>query len=109
MKKIISLLLVSVLVVASVFALASCSKQLSGTYENITGSYVFEGDKVTYKLGALSIEGVYEIFEDEDGEMKIKFAFEGYEQYSATSSFAEGEEDGTKYIKIGVVKYTKAK
>ncbi len=118
MKKIISAVLVCALLVGCVFALASCSKKLSGTYEAdalVAGaSYEFKGSKVTITAEVLgfekSFEGKYEITENDDGDTVIIFTFENddAEKYDGEFSFSEGEEDGKKYIKIGGVKYVKA-
>ena len=131
MKRVISALLVCVLLVASVFAMASCGKMLSGTYEAEVNflftkykvSYSFSGNEVEVSsvlssaLGTLtpkSVKGPYKITEDEDGELEITFDFgeeeapEGAQDTGVALSFSEGEEDGVKYIKIAGVKYTKA-
>ena len=120
MKRVISALLVCVLLVASVFAMASCGKMLSGKYEfdAVVGgkTYDFSGNKVTitYELLGLekSVEGTYKIADDEDGKTTITFTFDAEEEdaddFAGEFSFSDGEEDGVKYIKIGGVKYTKA-
>ena len=117
MKKIISLALVCVMLMGCVFALASCGKTLSGTYKGdaivASATYSFKGSKVTVTAEALgfekSFEGKYEITENDEGNTVIIFTFgdEDAEKYSGEFSFAEGEEEGTKYIKIGGVKYNK--
>lgn len=117
--KIVAVVLVSVMLCA---ILASCGKTLSGKYEasvEVAGvdlggaSYEFKGSKVTvsYKvLGAVkSFEGKYSI----DGD-KITFTFEDKDnvdsKYSGTHAFEQGkDDDGTQYIKVGAVKYKKAK
>ena len=117
MKKIISAILVCVLLVGSVFALASCGKMLSGKYSDaVTGltSYEFKGNKVKVTAGAgnfaVSLDGTYKIAKNDDGKNEITFTFENDDddKYSGTFSFSDGEENGKKYIKIGVVKYNKA-
>ncbi len=116
MKKILSSVLACVLVLCTVFTLASCSKRLSGTYKSneIAGSYTsfeFEGNKVYLKVVVLgmtsdeAIEGTYSI----DGD-KITFDFgdnEDAEDYSDAMDFVEGEEGDKKYIKIGGIAYYK--
>ena len=118
MKKIISALLVCVLLVGCVLALASCGKMISGTYKDPTGNvqYKFSGNKVTKTTDKLIgddevIEGKYSITEADDGSMTITFEFEG--QTAETVGFAQGEENGVKYIKLGTgilaIKYTEVK
>lgn len=118
MKRIVSAILVCVLLVSSMFMLTSCGKSLSGEYkDDLTNN-------VTYKFGAfgkvtLSIdsiigedkvyEGKYEI-EGEDDDLEITFTFEDEDAnkvYGGTSDFAQGEENGKKYIKIGFLTYSK--
>ncbi len=105
MKKIIALVLVTVMLA---MALVSCGG-ISGTYSaEIIGSgaeYAFKGSKVTITpklLGSYGdpIEGKYKI---KDG--KITITFEGDEEdseYAGTYDFEQGE----GYIKIGAIKYT---
>lgn len=114
MKKTLSLLLVSVLLIGSVLILMSCGgKTLSGEYELdalfASQSYKFSGSKVTITVSAvvgndLVYEGTYEINDDE-----ITFTFdsedESAKEYSGTVSFYEAD-DGS-YIKIAGVKYKK--
>lgn len=117
MKKIISLTLVCVMLLACVFTLASCGKRLSGTYSMGSGvagvSYEFSGKNVAVTFSLLgtqtTVEGTYEIGENEDGETVITFEFEDEkaEKYDGTFAFAEGTEGDTDYIKIGGVKYDK--
>ena len=119
MKRVISALLVCVLLVASVFAMASCGKMLSGKYEldaAVAGAaYTFSGNKVTVTVEVLgfekNFEGTYKIGENDDGDTVITFDFDedkDASKYEGEFSFSDGEEDGVKYIKIGGVKYTKA-
>ncbi len=117
MKKTIKIAALMLVVVMAVFAFASCAKRLSGTYkaESFIGSttYTFNGKnvEVTYEIGGFekTSEGTYEIGENDEGDSIITFTFEDddAESYEGEFSFAEGEEDGVKYIKIGGVKYTK--
>ena len=104
--KIVALMLVAVIACT---ALVSCGKKLSGEYKTALGtpSFTFKGNKVTLKIDLLitatTIEGKYEIKDDQ-----ITFTWEGEnadkaEDYSGTLAFAEG--DG--YITIGGVKYNK--
>ena len=121
MKKVISMTLVCVLLLGCVFALASCGKTISGTYElalsedNKT-TYEFSGRKVTKTVTAgllgytktETVEGKYEINEVEDGKFEITFTWdvEG-EETIETATFAEGEENGVKYIKLGAFTFNK--
>ena len=117
MKKIISALLVCVLLVGCMFALASCGKTLSGTYEaKVVGtgaSYEFNGNKVTITASVLGFEkefeGTYEITKNDEDKEVIIFTFESEdaESYDGEFAFAEGTEGDTKYIKIGGVQYNK--
>ncbi len=92
-------------------SLASCGT-LSGKYEaNILGTgaaFTFKGSKVTLDvmvLGSVSatVEGKYKV---EDGKITLTFDSEDedVEKYSGTFDFEQGED----YIKIGLVKYSKA-
>jgi hypothetical protein len=114
MKRIISTVLVCLLLIGSVFALASCGA-LSGTYKDITGgvTYDFRGSKVTITVDTYGedkvYEGTYKVEETED-DKTITFTFEDENVpsiYEGTKKFSEGEEDGVKYIWIGIAKYTK--
>ena len=119
MKKIISLVLVSVLLLGCVFSLASCAKTLSGTYKRdgliVDTTYEFKGKEVTIVsgLGSLShtTKATYVIEEKDDGTMTITFTYaEGEtpdEDLKGTQSFSEGTENGVKYIKIGMTQYYK--
>ena len=53
-------------------------------------------------------EGKYKITENEDGDLTITFTYEVDGKEEAESfSFSQGEEDGVKYVKLGLIKYTK--
>lgn len=118
MKKIVSTILVCVLLVGSLFALASCGT-LSGKYQNNLTTLEFSGKTVviTAQLDVLgnsilkTYEAEYTIEENEDGEKTITFVYapdaEQYPLLVGTKSFAQGEEEGKKYVKIGILKYTK--
>ena len=120
MKRIISTFLVCVLLLGCVFTLASCGKMLSGKYEldAYVGSKTYEFSglnkvSITYELLSVetTIEGTYKSAENDKGETEITFTFEDEEKakdYAGTFPFAQGEEDGVKYIKIGILKYNKA-
>ena len=110
MKKALSMLLICVLLVGTVLTLTSCGTILFGTYtsEMLHTTYEFGFNKVTRTVEVFGDniveEGTYEISGDE-GERKITFTFDGDVE---TYNFSEGSEDGVKYVKIGVIKYTKA-
>lgn len=113
MKKLITTLTAGLLCVCMMFALTGC-KTISGTYSDAAGvtTYEFKGSKVEITvalLGTTTFEGKYEIGEDENGNANITFTFEDAEaeEYSGTFSFSKGEEDGKKYIKIGILTYYK--
>ena len=123
MKKIISTVLVCVLLLGCVMSLASCGKMLSGKYEcKITESnvitYEFSLNKVTKTVTAGAFgytkdtvtEGTYKIAETGNSEYSITFTWnvDGAEEIE-TLDFAQGEEDGVKYIKLDGLKYTNVK
>ena len=112
MKKIISLVLVCVLLLGTVFSLASCSKMLVGEYKDaLTGNVTYEFGlfgKVTKTVDNIIgddtvTEGKYEINDDAN---KITLTFN---DEANTYDFATGEENGVKYIKIGLLKYEAVK
>ena len=122
MKKTIRVMALVLALTAVLFVFASCGKTLSGTYSaeidiavlKYTATYEFKGSKVTATkvtnplIGdskTTTLEGTYEIIENDDGSMDIKLSFEtsDNEIKSGTFDFEEGED----YIKIGLVKYTK--
>ena len=114
MKRIISLVLVCMLLVGSVFALASCGKTLSGKYEDaLTGAVEleFKGKTVTIKTLFGTSEAEYKIEKNDDGDYEITFIYadgeDGEGGFDGTVSFSEGKEDGEKYIKIGGTKFVK--
>lgn len=118
MKKILSMLLVCVLLVGTLFALTSCGGP-SGKYQDAlkVTTLEFSGSKVTITIDNIIgndtvLEGKYDITEDDEGNKTITFTFESEDDeadaWDAPMSYSEGEEDGKQYIKIGIVKYTKA-
>ena len=123
MKKVLSTLLVCVLLAGCVFSLAGCVFSL-GPMTMISGKY--EGTALvadlTYEFspfGGVTLtvdpiignsstyEGKYKVNNET---MEITFTFESddADTYEGTSDFSSGEEDGVEYIKIGLLKYTKA-
>ena len=106
-------------------SLASCSSLLIGKYEAELDAVV-AGGKVTYDFAVIKYtkttttevlgfekstveEGSFKISENDDGELTITFTYEvDGEEKTETASFSQGEEDGVKYVKIGIVKYTRS-
>ena len=128
MKKIISLVITCALCLAMVFAFTSCSMLgiylLNGTYENkgldlgILGNvgessltFKFNGD-VAYTIGNKTYAGEYEIEKLADDSLQIDIDFESddlvAEMLEGEHKFAQGEENGVKYIEIGGIRYNKA-
>ena len=115
MKKTLKIASLMLVLVMTVFVFASCGKMLSGTYkaESVLGSTTIEFSGINkYKSTTDAIignniveEGTYEIDEDA-GTITFTFEDDGEEQ-TRTSSFAQGEENGVKYIKIDGIKYNK--
>lgn len=118
MKKFLSVVLACALLVGCVMIFASCG--LSGTYEKeVAGtevSFAFKGNKVTLVVDFPIIEkdlvlnGTYELGEDEEGNKTITITYEDdssdeAKKYGGTLSFAEGTENGEKYVSIGGVRY----
>ena len=116
MKKTISAVLVAILLVSSIFVLASCGG-LSGTYKSGTTSLEFSGDKVTIKfdLGVVATTSTanYKLGEDDNGNRTITFTYdEGQKENSVLKNgialpFNEGSDDNGKYIQITVLKFYK--
>ena len=117
MKKILSLVLVAVLLVGTMLTLASCGTTISGTYQDAlkVTTFKFSGSKVTLTVDNIIgddtvLEGKYEITEKDDGSKEITFTFDSEdkeaEKWSEPLPFSEGEENGKKFIKISIVKYT---
>ena len=110
MKKIVSTILVCVLLVGSLFTLASCGNTISGEYKDaITGNVSYEFGmfgKVTKTVDNIVgddtvTEGKYEI-NDVGDRITLTFGDD-----TTDYAFAIGEENGVKYIKIGLFKYEK--
>ncbi len=117
MKRIISTLLVCVLLVGCVMTLASCGI-IMGTYKNETTTVEFSFNKVTITdkteiLGAVvskTYEAKYEIKDSDDGKTIVFTYEEGADKHlvlNGEKTFEQGEVDGEKYIKIGLIKYVK--
>ena len=122
MKKSIRIMAVVMALLMVTLVFASCGKTIKGTYEaevdvvilKYTATYEFSGKNVTVTkvvnplLGeskTYTIEGTYEIIENDDDTMDIKFEFKTDDDHikSGTFDFEQGED----YIKIGIVKYNK--
>ena len=120
MKKIVSTILVCVLLMGSLLTLASCGI-IFGKYEaeNLGTTLEFSGKNVTITtetevLGtkiSKTYEAEYTIDENEEGEKTITFIYsadaEQHPLYNGSKAFSQGEEDGVKYIKIGIIKFNK--
>ena len=124
MKKVISTALVCALLVCTLFTLVSCGKTVSGTYKCTLTESNYEVlefgmfGKVTKSTttGAFgytntkTVEGKYEINETAENEYSITFTWETEEgEKIETLDFSSGEENGVKYIKLGMVKYNEVK
>ena len=119
MKKIISLALVCILLMGTMLTLASCGTFLHGTYESGTTKATFSGKKVTVVdevtvLGTViskTYEAEYKISEDDEGNKTIVFTYaDGADKhlvFSGEKTFAEGKENGKKYVRIGILTYEK--
>lgn len=123
MKKTIKLVAIVMVVAMLAIFLVSCGKMLSGTYSAEMDALVFKGT-VTYEFGLFGkvtrttvskvifgepetvvTEGKYEIMEDPQNPDQLVIAFEFENEDRTTASFVQGNEGGTKYIKIGGVQY----
>ena len=115
MKKTLSILLVAVLLLGSVFMLSSCG--LSGTYKSALGtSLTFSGNTVTIEqnivIGTTTpIVANYSIGEDENGNRIITISYDdGAEQHDTLKGalpYGEGSDDKGSYIEILYIKYYK--
>ena len=122
MKNAVRILSVLLALLMVTCMLASCGKTIKGTYSaevdvlilKYTATYEFSGKNVTVTrvvnplIGdaqTFTIEGTYEIIENDDDTLDIKFEFKTADDYikSGTFDFEQGED----YIKIGAVKYNK--
>lgn len=107
MKKTIKVAALMLVLVMTVFVFASCATKLSGTYALGDSTYEFKGKNYTYKTpgllgGTTIVEGTYEI--DDEASTITLTPNDGEAQ---TYDFAQGEENGVAYIRIGFLKYTK--
>ena len=122
MKKTVRILSVLLALLMVTCMLASCGKTIKGAYSaevdvlvlKYTATYEFSGKNVTVtkvvnpligEAKTYTIEGTYEIIENADDTLDIKFEFKTADDHikSGTFDFEQGED----YIKIGVVKYNK--
>ena len=123
MKKTIRLLAVFIIIAMLSISLVSCSKSLTGKYRsNIGGietTYEFglfgKVTKTVFIPGVLSdgqtfvTEGTYEILEDTENPNELIIALEFEGEGRETQSFSEGELNGEKFIRIGIIEYKKVK
>lgn len=121
MKKTISTILVCVLLLSSVFVLASCDKMLVGKYRAEI-DLVLGSSSVTYEFGLFGkltcttnslgketvTEGKYE-FNDDGSKITFIYEKEDGTPETETYDFKTGTEDGVDYIKLGSVEYYKIK
>ena len=123
MKKIISLSLTCLLVIGLVLSMSSCG-MMTGTYREVTtgvGVKFSPLGKISLldSKGDLIVKGEYEI-EKEDGDRKIDIDFDDGDLkklsieyktiaalYEGEKNFKEYEEDGDKYIVIGISVFKK--
>ena len=103
MKKTVRIAALMLVLVMTVFVFASCGKTIAkGTYESNFGT-VYEFNGKNYEASVIGREtGTYEVDRDAG---EITFTPEGKDSY--TVSFAEGEENGTDYVKISGITYYK--
>ncbi|MBP3605865.1 MAG: hypothetical protein J6J66_04630 [Clostridia bacterium] len=118
MKKILSLVLAVVLLCGCMLTLVACGGGLSGKYESGLTTYEFKGKNFTRttSIGGFSYtaEGTYEITEEDDDQFITLTYTSGddkakEDEAGVALAFSKGEEDGVKYIKIGLRKYTQVK
>lgn len=127
MKKFVRVLCLALVAVTLCATLASCGK-VSGAYKAELDLWLAKGS-VTYDFGAFgkvtmtltgesllgsetkTYEGKYEIIENDDDTMKIKFTFEDEnddtKKYGGEHSFSIDKENDT--IKIGLIEYKAVK
>lgn len=129
MKKIISTILVCVLLVGSIFTLASCSTMVAGKYQaeteinliitKVTARVTYEFDifgKVTKTIvygteankDSETYEGKYAIDKVEDGKFEITFTWntdEGEDADEDICSFVKGKDSVGKYVEIAGIRY----
>ena len=119
MKKIVSLALVCIMLVGTMLTLASCSTFLYGTYKRGAVSVTFSFGKATIveevtvlgTVASKTYEAEYSIEKDDDGSMTITFTYpedaEKHIAFMGEKTFATGEENGKKYVRIGILTYDK--
>jgi hypothetical protein len=121
MKKTVRILAILMVIAMLSIILISCSQSLTGKYSNniagIETTYEFglfgKVTRTTFIPGVISDgetivkEGKYEIIKNDDNSFEITLEFD--DEGSETHSFSKGEENGEKYIKIGIWEYKKVK
>ena len=112
MKRFTKVIAIVLVLATLVCVFASCGKKISGKYEATvlgTGTCLeFKGNKVYAQFKLLgtygdAVEGKYEI---KDNQITITFESDDDKANNLEGTFDFEEGDG--YIKIGLVKYTKA-
>ncbi len=73
MKRLLTSLLLTALILSLAFTLTACG--LDGTYDGKLYDLKFKGDNVTVITSIGNLEGTYEIEEKEDGKKTITFDF----------------------------------
>ena len=120
MKKFLSVILIFVVVASAMLTLTSCAETVSGTYVDTlkVTTLDFSGNKVTITVDNIIgddtvIQGTYEITEKDNGEKEIAFKFDSSnldtKLWETPMFFSSGEENGKKFVKIGIAKYTEVK
>ena len=122
-KTAIRIVSISLVIIMACFALASCSNAPSGTYGNDACTLKFSGETVEISYGSESkkttVEGTFEMGEDEEGNMTITITLPEAESFldiayiavrtslDGTHKYNVGEDTNGSYIEIGVAKFYK--
>ena len=122
MKKTISTILVCVLLIGTIFSLASCEifGLVIGTYSDGTTTYEFSLTEVTKTTTTDNLIGSgqstttetmkYKVGENDEGEKIIAFTVETDDGSKTVEySFNSGKDDGGSYIEIGGTRYYSVK
>ena len=122
-KTAIKIVSITLVIIMACFALASCSNAPTGKYSNEVYALEFSGDTVEVTYGSDSkkttIEGTFEMGEDEEGNMTITITLPesdsildfGYNALKlvldGTHKYNAGEDTQGSYIEIGAAKFYK--
>ena len=122
-KTAIRIVSITLVIIMACFALASCSNAPSGTYSNEAYALKFSGETVEVTYGddskKTTVEGTFEMGEDEEGNMTITITLPESESildfsYNAlklvlggTHNYNKGEDTKGEYIEIGAAKFYK--